>query len=93
MANKIAQLRFSEDSQLNFKNGWSNNLLTDLGDVFRLGIYALPGTQFKINQENASSIETLIIGSSGFFNIETEKYPITNIQLSQTSYNNIINID
>lgn len=91
MQKKIKQLRFdnSNSSEITFTNGWSNNLIETLGPVIQLGIYALPGTRFKINQaQSYGEIEELIINGYGLFSIDLENKPITTISLHQESYNN-----
>ena len=93
MVRKIKQIRFPEQSgSIVFTDGWSNNLVQDLGNVVQLGIYALPGTQFRINQDvNINSLlnKELIINNSGLFSVNIEDNPIISIQLSENSYENI----
>ena len=48
MASKIKQIRYP-GQELEFNEGWSENIIANLGSVTQLGIYALPGTRFKIN--------------------------------------------
>ena len=90
MASKIKQIRYHYLGQeLKFNEGWSENIITNLGSVTQLGIYALPGTRFKINQANSGSAEELIINGSGIFSVNLEDRPITSISLAEESYNNI----
>lgn len=91
MASKIKQIRYPEQ-ELKFNNGWSENIIANLGSVTQLGIYALPGTRFKINQANSGSAEELIINGSGIFSINLEDRPITSISLAEESFNNIIQL-
>ena len=88
MASKIKQICYP-GQELKFNEGWSENIITNLGSVTQLGIYALPGTRFKINQANSGSAEELIINGSGIFSINLEDRPITSISLAEESYNNI----
>lgn len=90
MSSKIKQLRFPdiELEEKDFVDEWSENLIKDLGIVTSLGIYALPGSTFKINQtELIQNEETLVINGLGTFSINTEEHPIKSIQLSKESYN------
>lgn len=52
MNKKIKQFRFPEtllEDNFFTEDGWSLNLIENLGPVTQLGIYALPGSRFKIN--------------------------------------------
>lgn len=90
MASKITQKRYSgKEGELTFDKGWSENILENLGSVTQLGIYALPGTRFRINQISSDSPEELIINGSGIFSINLEDRPIVNISLNEDSFNNI----
>ena len=54
MNKKIKQFRFPEtllEDNFFTEDGWSLNLIENLGLVTQLGIYALPGSRFKINQK------------------------------------------
>lgn len=89
MAKLIKQIRFPEttlDETNDFTNGWSKNLIQDLGSVTQLGIYALPGTRFQINQTNINQAEPLIINGTGIFQIDVGDRYIDNLQLAQSSY-------
>ena len=88
MASKIKQIRYPEQ-ELKFNEGWSENIIANLGNITQLGIYALPGTRFKINQANSSFAEELIINGSGIFSINLEDRPITSINLAKESFDNI----
>ena len=88
MASKIKQIRYP-GQELKFNDGWSDNIIANLGSVTQLGIYALPGTRFKINQANSGSEEELIINGSGIFSINLEDRPITSISLAKESFDNI----
>ena len=88
MASKIKQIRYPEQ-ELKFNEGWSENIIANLGSVTQLGIYALPGTRFKINQVNSGSAEELIINGSGIFSINLKDRPIISMSLAEESYNNI----
>mgnify|MGYP003300334051 CR=1 FL=1 len=91
MAKKIAQLRFP-GSSISFKDGasWSDNLVEDLGTIMQVGIYALPGTKFKISQNEGAEV-ALIINGLGVFNMDVTDYPINSIKLSKSSYELISN--
>lgn len=52
--------------------------------IYSLGIYALPGTQFSIN--NSDSYFT--IGGSGIFQIECEEHPIQSLGIKRQSLEN-----
>lgn len=85
MAKKIAQLRFP-GSSIDFKNtDWSENLVENLGTIMQVGIYALPGTKFKISQ-NEGAEAALIINGLGIFNMDVTDHPINSIRLSKSSY-------
>lgn len=90
MNKKIKQFRFPNDP-ITFTGDWSDNLANDLGQITQLGIYALPGTKFKINQILSDSVEELIINGYGTFSIDVEDKPITSISLNRNSYNNANN--
>ena len=92
MASKIKQIRYPGQQKLKFNEGWSENIIANLGSVTQLGIYALPGTRFKINQANSDSVEELIINGSGIFSINLEDRPITSISLAEASYNNVVQL-
>lgn len=94
MNKKIKQFRFP-DPDLQFEKDfftedeeWSLNLIENLGPVTQLGIYALPGSRFKINQQQSSSVEELVINGHGVFSIDLEERPITSISVHKESYNN-----
>lgn len=96
MASKIKQIRFpgypiSGDDywkqDQNTKKFWSPNLLKDLGSVIQLGIYALPGTEFRTN-ENIE--QTLIINGSGLFSLNVEEIPLNYLSLNKDSYDNTV---
>lgn len=92
MANKITQIRYTGDIEvdnLQFDNGWSNNIIEGLDNVTQLGIYALPGTRFKINQKNSDTVQDLIINGFGIFSINLKDRAIKNLNLSENSYNKI----
>ena len=98
MAKQIAQLYYDGNSKPPFENGtqiegWSTNLLQGLGSVTQIGIYALPGTQFKINK---GSEQTFIIGSSGLFSLSINENPIkelyVNYNLENTGHFIIIDL-
>lgn len=86
MAKKIKQIRDPEQ----------NCELLDNIYAVSLGIHALPGTTFKINQiDFEASTIPLIIGPTGNFSIECEEYPITSMKLIEIvndSYPIIIDI-
>lgn len=48
------------------------------GTIYQLGIHALPGTQFKINNSDESIIT---IGPTGNFSLNCEELPLTSIAL------------
>ena len=90
MANKIKQLRFNSTNKPSFPEGeyWSVNLIEDYGVVTQLGIYALPGTLFQINQEHYSDYTALQINGSGIFSVNTKDYPIRSLQIHKESFQN-----
>lgn len=89
MAIQFTQLRYPNDDAISFdiNNIWSNNLIEGKS-VIQLGIYALPGTTFLINQDNKVRGEGLIINGTGIFQINTKEKPITSLRLNKNSYNN-----
>lgn len=95
MANKIKQIRFPDQIILeeqwikdkNSGNYWSPNLLENLGSVIQLGIYALPGTEFRTS-ENIE--QTFIINGSGLFSLNTQQIPLNYLSLNKKSYENIL---
>lgn len=83
----IAQLSYFTQSSFTpptFTSGWSENLIAGK-KVTELGIYALPGTKFAVNQKGND--ENLIINGSGIFNLTFGDRPITELYLSEDSYN------
>ena len=82
MAKQIAQLRFPE-MELTFSNRWSTNLLDKYPGVTSLGIYALPGTKFTLNN---TTDPTLIINSSGLFSMTDLDPTLNNLYLHDSSY-------
>ena len=94
MNKKIKQFRFPEtllEDNFFTEDGWSLNLIENLGPVTQLGIYALPGSRFKINQKQSSSVEELVINGHGVFSIDLEEHPLTSISIHKESYNNAKN--
>lgn len=94
MASRIKQIRFpgyiiNDDQWIEDQSAgkfWSPNLLEGLGSVTQLGIYALPGTEFKTNKNIP---QTLIINGSGLFSLNLEETPLNYLSLSKSSYDNI----
>lgn len=86
MTSKIGQIRIPETS-LEFTDNWSENLL--LGPTSKLSIYAVPGTTFKLFQSRVSTYTTLVIGGTGLFSIDVDTNYITELFLSEQSYQNI----
>lgn len=83
MANKIIQLRLGfgkEDNIKPNKNLVANKLVKELG------IYGLPGTSFKINNNG-----TIMLNGSGLLSIGYENMPITSLILDSKSYDLINN--
>ena len=94
MARKIKQIRFPGHDidtwvlDQNTGKEWSSNLFEGLGSVIQLGIYALPGTEFRTNK---NIIQTFIMNGSGLFSLNTEEIPLRYLSLSKNSYDNIEN--
>lgn len=88
MAIQLTQLRYPGSTAPTFEDNWSNNLIEGKS-VISLGIYALPGTQFLINQRNVIRGESLVINGTGIFQINVEDRPITSLRLKKESYENI----
>ena len=88
MAIQFTQLRYPSNNAPIFENGWSNNLIAGK-NVIQLGIYALPGTEFLVNQDNKVKGESLKINGTGIFQINVEDRPITSLKLKESSYINI----
>ena len=89
MASKIGQIRIPGYTSLSFNSeGWSQNLLGSAGPINKLGIYAVPGTVFKIKQEQQNFDEPtlLTIGGTGLFSIDLDKHYISELYLSEASY-------
>lgn len=96
MAKAIKQFRF-------YSNGNSNNQPSNAtaasfvsGDVFdcfpalQLGIQALPGTEFFLN----NAIDPIIIGSTGIYELDIDGLAeISKIQFKSASINTIANND
>ena len=57
----------------------------------QLGIYALPGSRFRINQANTNKIEELIINGSGLFSINVQDRPINELSIWHEDYDKIGN--
>ena len=52
--------------------------------IYGLGIYALPGTKFKIFQQaNTQATNPVIINNLGVFQIDLEENPIFNISVNK----------
>lgn len=93
MAKQFTQLRYIGESteNINFADtnnntsNWSDNII-DKKYVTQLGIYALPGTSFLLNQANQPNGEQLIINNTGIFQIDVEERPITSLRIHKNSY-------
>lgn len=89
MAKHIAQFRlpdmalplFNDGSQ--FKDGWSKNLLQ--GPASSLSIYGMPGTEFKITQNQSS--HSFILNNTGLFSVNFEEQPIKGLYLNSKNSN------
>lgn len=81
MAKHIAQFRLP-GTDLAFINGWSENILK--GPATSLSIYGLPGTKFKITQNQSS--HSFILNNTGLFSVSFEEYPIKELYLNSDSY-------
>lgn len=90
MTKEFIQLKLSPGSGLNFNNNYSENLIPDNTLVIGIGIYALPGTTFQINQLNSKVSRTLIINGLGMFQMDVSDRPITQLYISESSFNNAI---
>ena len=92
MTRQFTQLRYigANSEAISFESGseWSNNLI-DGKYVVQLGIYALPGTKFLLNQDNKLMGENLVINNTGIFQIDIEDRPITSLRLNKNSYENL----
>lgn len=91
MAKTIEQLCFFGDESIEFEeNGYSTNLINGK-NVIQLGIYAVPGTKFRINQIDSDNSKDLIINGSGIFSMNIENRPITKLSIFKNSFENIAN--
>ena len=84
MAKHIAQFRLP-GTGLTFINDWSENILK--GPTTSLSIYGLPGTKFKITQNQSS--HTFILNNTGLFSVGLDEYPIKELYLNSESYDTI----
>ena len=89
MTKEFIQLKLSPGSGLNFNNNYSENLIPDNTLVMGIGIYALPGTVFQINQLNDKVSRPLIINGLGMFQMDVEDRPITKLYISEASFENV----
>lgn len=93
MAKQFTQLRYVGEAGENLtflgdKNeqlDWSNNIINEKY-VTQLGIYALPGTEFLLNQAKQPHGEQLVINNTGIFQIDVEDRPITSLRIGKDSY-------
>ena len=93
MAKQIKQLRLIgniDTDSITFDEDaiWSNNLIAGKY-VVQLGIYALPGTQFLLNQDDEIDGEDLQINNMGIFQVDVEERPITSLKLKRASYDKL----
>lgn len=89
MTKEFIQLKLSPGDDLNFNNNYSKNLIPDNTLVMGIGIYALPGTVFQVNQLNDKVSRPLIINGLGMFQMDVESRPITKLYISETSFENV----
>lgn len=72
---------------------WSKNLLdkstwdkgTGIYSVTHIGINALPGTTFTIDETNEDP-DTFMINNLGVFQLDTTDFPLTHLRLSKSSF-------
>lgn len=88
MTKEFIQLKLSPGDELGFNNNYSKNLIPDNTLVMGIGIYALPGTVFQVNQLNDKVSRPLIINGLGMFQMDVEDRPITKLYISESSFNN-----
>ena len=60
----------------------SGNILGNQCIVYSLNIQACPGSKFKINNGE------IVIGNTGIFSFETQKYPIKNLEILEPFIDN-----
>jgi hypothetical protein len=67
MTKSFVQIKLSPEQDLTFQGEYSENLIPSDTLVMGIGIYALPGTIFQINQLNDKVSRPLIINGLGMF--------------------------
>ena len=93
---KIEQIRLPDPEHKNlivFEEGkdWSNNIFNNRL-VTKLGICGLPGTTFKITQNDILNETSFTLGNTGLFSLELEDNSYINeLYLNKNSYDIIIN--
>ena len=90
MTKEFIQVKLSPNDNLEFNETthYSKNLIPDNVLVMGIGIYALPGTNFQINQLNDKVSRPLIINGLGMFQMDVEDRPITSLFVSEESFKN-----
>lgn len=95
MTKSFVQIKLSPNDKENLEfngaagNKYSKNLIPNDTLVMGIGIYALPGTTFQINQLNDKVSRPLIINGLGMFQMNVEDRPITKLFISENSFNNM----
>lgn len=91
MTKEFIQIKLSPNDSLEFNETtkYSKNLIPSNVLVMGIGIYALPGTTFQVNQLNDNISRPLIINGLGMFQMDVEDRPITSLLINKESFENI----
>lgn len=97
MAKNVKQFRFYENNTNSVHNQptgieqsayVSGSVFSECQNIIQLGIQALPGTKFRINE----GIEPVIIGRTGIYELELDnEVVISTLQFDNDSLTNISN--
>jgi hypothetical protein len=97
MARQIAQYRYynaadvegrNQPKDIAYNNLVSGSIFSKTMPIIQLGIQALPGTKFYLN----NSVDPIIIGTTGIYELDLEgKSEITALSFAGSSIRNIVN--
>ena len=97
MAKQIAQYRYynakdtvgrNQPSNIAYNNLVSGSIFSSTLPIIQLGIQALPGTKFYLN----NSVDPIVIGSTGIYELDLEgKSQITALSFASSSIKDIMN--
>lgn len=97
MAKQIAQYRYynasdtsgrNQPANIAYNNIVSGSIFSKTLPIIQLGIQALPGTKFYLN----NGVDPIIIGSTGIYELDLEgKSEITSLSFAASSIKDIMN--